>query len=146
MCSLCCPASNRSVKEFSVFLQHSMLPRSELTLQSSKCGSQSVPPNLVLNASLGQIRTHKMRLFAKPAVSLFQQNPTCLGPRMKVSNKQICTLVRQSYSKADSVLPSNTGLYCSFCHCVLIVSVLVLCINDDEWLEFQSQIQHTSII
>ena len=87
----------------SPFLQYSMLSRSELTLLISKCGSQSVPPNLALHASLGQIRIHKARSFAEPAVSLFQQNPTCLGPSVKVSNKQICTLLSQSYSESDSV-------------------------------------------
>ena len=69
-----------------------LLSRTELTLQISKCGSQPVPPSLVLHASLGQIRIHKARSFAGPAVSLFQQKPACLGPSMNVSNKQICTL------------------------------------------------------
>ena len=94
-------------------------------LQISKCGTQSVPPNLVLHTSLVQIRNHKARSFARPVVSLFQQKPTCLGPSMNVSNKQICTLLRQSCSKSDLV-PSDTGLSCSFRHGVLIVSVLVL--------------------
>ena len=74
-----------------------------LVCTTQKRGSQSVPPNLVLSTSLGHIRIHKARSFARPAVPLFQQNPTCLGPSINVSNKQICTLLRQSRSESDSV-------------------------------------------
>ena len=98
-------------------LQHSMLSRPELTLQISQCGPQSVPPNLVLHSSVGQIRIHKVLSFAWPAVSLLQQNPTCLGPSMNVSNKQICTLLRQSHSESDPVFRLTP-----FC---LVVSVMV---------------------
>ena len=111
----------------SPFLQHSMLSRSELTLQITKCGSQSVQPNLVVHASMEKLRIYKARSFARPAVSLFQQNPICLGSSMKVSYKQMCILLRHRGLR----LPSNTGVSCSFCHGVHTVSVF------DEWFKFQ---------
>ena len=55
----------------SPFLQHSMLSRSELTLQTSRCGSQSVPPNLARQASLGQIRIHKTHSLARQLANCF---------------------------------------------------------------------------
>ena len=55
----------------SPFLQHSMLSRSELTLQISNCGSQSVPPNLVRHAALGQIRIHMACSLARQLAKCF---------------------------------------------------------------------------
>ena len=49
----------------SPFLQHSVLSHSESTLQISKCGFRSVPPNLVRHASLVQIRIRKARSLAR---------------------------------------------------------------------------------
>ena len=93
----------------SPFLQHLTLSRSESTLQISKCGSRSVPPNLVRHASLVQIRIHKARSLARPLAKGFaawaKSNLSwfILGP-----NKQM----RQSYSESNSV-------YSNWC-CVLI--------------------------
>ena len=62
-----------------MFLQHSMLSRSESTLQNSSCGFRSVHPNLARHASLVQIRFHKACSLARPLpnVSLLRKNPTC---------------------------------------------------------------------
>ena len=48
-----------------------LLSRTESTLQISKCGSRSVPPNLVRHASLVQIRIRKARSLAGPLAKCF---------------------------------------------------------------------------
>ena len=103
-----------------------MLSRSELTLQMSKCGSQSVPPNLVLHASLGQIRIHKALSFAGPAVSLFSAKSNLSWAKCESFKPTDLHLVASISFRIRLCLPSNTGLFCSFCHGVFIVSVLVL--------------------
>ena len=83
----------------SPFLQHSMLSRSELTLQTPKCGNRSVPPNLARHASLGQFRIHKAR-------SLARQLAKCLAASARIQpvlGQLICTLLRPSYSESNSV-------------------------------------------
>ena len=48
-------------------------------------------------------RIHEAHSFSGPNVSLFQQDPICLGPSMKVSYRQICIVLRHLYSESDSV-------------------------------------------
>ena len=107
LCSLCCSASNDR-SQISPFLQHSMLSRSESTLQISNCGSRSVPPNLVRHASLEQIRIHNARSLAGPLATCFaasaksnQFAPCCVNltqnqtPSSVLSNR-CCVLIQRS--------------------------------------------------
>ena len=52
---------------------------------------------------MGQRRSHEASSFAGPDVSLFQQDPICLGPSMKISYKQICILSHHLFSESDPV-------------------------------------------
>ena len=61
------------------------------------------PPDIALHVSTGQSRIHEARSFSGASVSLFQQDPMCLGPSMKVSYKQMCILLRRFYSESDFV-------------------------------------------
>ena len=79
-----------------------------LTLSTCFClrnlfAALDFPPDNALHVSMGQSRIHQARSFCGPNVSLFQQNPICLGPDMKVSCKQICILLHPLYSKSDSI-------------------------------------------
>ena len=84
------------------------------------------PPDIALHVSTGQSRIHEARSFSGPNVALFQLDPMCLGPSMKVSYKQICILLRHLSSESDSVLgPTpvcpvvtlvvSSPLLCSYC-------------------------------
>ena len=82
------------------------------------------PPDTALHVSMGQSRIHEARSFSGLNVSQSQQDPSCLGPGMKVSCKQIflCFIFLQNRLR----LPSNTSLSCSFSRGVLTASVFVL--------------------
>ena len=61
------------------------------------------PPDIALHVSTGQSRIYEAHSLSGPNVSLFQQDPICLGPSMKVSYKQICNVLLHLSSESDSV-------------------------------------------
>ena len=61
------------------------------------------PPGIALHVSTGQSRIREAHSFSGPNVSLFLQDPICLGPRMKASCKQICIVLHHLSSESDSV-------------------------------------------
>ena len=52
-----------------------------------------LPPDIALHVSTGRSRIPEARSFSGPNVSLFQQDPICLGPGVKISYKQICIVL-----------------------------------------------------
>ena len=81
------------------------------------------PPNIGLHVSTGRSRIHEAHSFTGPIVSLFLQDPTCLGPSMKVSY----ILLHHLYSTSDSVFrPVPVCFVVSLCGVVLTASVFVL--------------------
>ena len=70
-----------------------------------------------------KVGIHEARSFSGPNVSLFQQDPICLGPGMKVSCKQICTASLRLSSESDSVFrltpvcPVVALVVCSLLQC-----------------------------
>ena len=72
-------------------------------------------------------RIHEARSFSGPNVSRFLQDPICLGPKMKVSDKQTCILSHLLSSESDSVFSlTPVCLVVSFPRGVLTVFVFAL--------------------
>ena len=86
-----------------------------------------------MHVSTGQSWIHEARSFSWPNVSLFLQDPICLGPSMKVSYKQICILSHPRSLESDSVFLLITFLSCSFPRGVLNFRVRIASrFTDDE--------------
>ena len=64
--------------------------------------------------------------FSGPNVSLFQQDPICLGPGMKVPCKQICIVLLHLSSESDSVFRLTPVCLVVFSRGVLTALVFVL--------------------
>ena len=118
----------------SPFLLHSMLSHSKLTLQISKCGSQSVPSNLVLHTSLGQIRIHKTRSFARQQANGFGKiQPVLVHTWPKQTDLHLVASILFRIRLCPS---SNTGSSCSFGPGVLL-SVSALVLRPDSMITIQ---------
>ena len=86
-------------------------------------------PDTALHVSTGQSRNHEARSYSGPKVSLFQQDPVCLGPSIKVSYKQICIVLLHLSSESDSVFrltpvcPVVSLVECSLlqCSCCILI-------------------------
>ena len=86
-------------------------------------------PDIALHVSVGRSRIHEAGSFPGLTVSRFLQDPISLGPGVKVSHKQICTLLHLLHSESDSVfrltpacLAISLVVYSLFScsHCTLI--------------------------
>ena len=86
-----------------------MLSHSGSTLQISKCGSRSVPPNLVRHAPLVQIRFTKLAHWLDhwPKVSLLRQNPTCLRSYLAQTQRSASCRVSLIQNLTPSSVYSN---------------------------------------
>ena len=84
-------------------------------------------PETALHVSKGPSRNHEARSFSGPNVSLFQQDPICVGPSMKVSCKQICIVLLHLSSESDSVFrptpvcPAVSLVVCSLLQCLYCI-------------------------
>ena len=90
------------------------------------------PQDTALHVATGQGRIHEARSFSGPNVSLFQHDPLCLGPIMKVSYKQNCIVLLHLSSESDSVFRLTSCSFLSWCARCLNVRFASR-FTDDEW-------------